>query len=100
MSENGILDWLEDAKTISVNVNYDDPTPTPPLKVTPGDADSLTDAAKTNATQLSTKMYGVDTRAALAQWVLLAGYLLDKGILSLTQFELAMSLFEANVNTG
>lgn len=98
MTENGILDWTEDEKNISVNVNYDDPTVTPPLKVTPGDADALRQAAEINAKQLGSKMYGKDVRAALAQWVLLSGYMLQNGLISLQQFQIAINSFQKTTN--
>lgn len=95
MAEDGTLDWLNDEKKISVNVTYDDPTPTPPLAITPGDTDSIVAAAKANAIQMATKMYGKDVRGVLAQWILTSGELLQQGVMSLQQFEQLMNVYQA-----
>lgn len=93
MAEDGILNWTKEKQTVSVDVQYDDPTATPPLEVTPGQADALSKAAEINAKQISTKMYGKDVRESLAQWVLLAGYLLQQGVISLQDFQDAIDAF-------
>lgn len=99
MAEDGILNWTKEKQTVSVDVQYDDPTATPPLEVTPGQAEALSKAAEINAKQISTKMYGKDVRESLAQWVLLAGYLLQQGVISLQDFQDAIDNFEAATNT-
>lgn len=99
MAENGTLDWTKNEQEISVAVNYDDPSATPPLKVTPGQPDALVKAAELNAKQMATKMYGKDVRATLAQWILLSGTLTQLGIMSLQDFDQSLKVFTAGMNT-
>ncbi|WP_338214772.1 hypothetical protein [Lacticaseibacillus salsurivasis] len=98
MAENGTLDWTQNEQEISVAVAYDDPSATPPLKVTPGQADALTKAAELNAKQMASKMYGKDVRASLAQWILLCGYLTQQGIMSLQDFDKSINSFTTSMN--
>lgn len=99
MAENGTLDWTQNEQEISVAINYDDPSATPPLKVTPGQADALTKAAELNAKQMASKMYGKDVRASLAQWILLCGYLTQQGIMSLQEFDKSIRTFQAGMTS-
>lgn len=93
MTTEGTLDWTENQQSFSISINYDDPTPTPPLVVTPGQADALIKAAQVNARQLATKMNGNDVRATLAQNVLLSGHMLQQGLGSLKDFQNAIDAF-------
>ena len=81
----GVLNWLENEQSISISVNYEDDTPTPPLVVTPGDTDGLIAAGKKNAVQMATKMGGPDVRETMAQMMTLMADLVAQNIISLKQ---------------
>jgi hypothetical protein len=102
-NDNGSLDWTKDKQTITVQVDYEDPTPTPPLEVIP-DEDGLTQAAETNAHQLASKTWLKDMRASIAQWILLCGYVLSKSVqtahelgVDIANFKQTMSSRQADV---
>lgn len=89
------LNWIGTPKTIKTDGNYRDATPTPPLVITPNS--DLMEKAQTSAEQLETKMFGHDVRAALAQWVLLGGYLYQQNIITLQQYAAALDSFKKDV---
>lgn len=97
MSDN-TLDWMNDPKKIAVTVDFDDPAPTPPLEVTPGQADALTKAAEINAKQLASKTWLKDMRASMAQWILLCGYLTQQGLMSLEEFQKSINNFTTSMS--
>ena len=96
MADNNDLDWTKDKQNISVTVDFEDPTPTPPLTVTP-DEDGLTKAAETNAKQLASKTWLKDMRASIAQWILLCGYILSKVVETVRKLATDITNFKASM---
>lgn len=88
-----ILGWTTKEVTFDKKVDYHDDTSTPALTITP--STDLVKAAATNSDQIADKMVGKDVRKSLAQWVLLGGYMLEKGLITLQQFQAALNSFEA-----
>lgn len=93
MADDDYLSWIHTRKTIEADINYNDPTPTPPLVITPNS--DLMEKAQASAEQLETKMLGRDVRSTLAQWVLLGGYLYQQNIITLEQYSAALNSFKA-----
>ncbi|WP_125703687.1 hypothetical protein [Lacticaseibacillus daqingensis] len=98
MADNNDLDWTKEKQNISVTVDFEDPTPTPPLTVTP-DEDGLTKAAEANAQQLASKTWLKDMRASIAQWILLCGYILSKVIETTRKLATDIATFKATIKT-
>ncbi|KRM79413.1 hypothetical protein FC84_GL001589 [Lapidilactobacillus dextrinicus DSM 20335] len=86
------LKWTNEQKTFNKKIDYQDPTETPPLVVTP--SSDLQSKAETNADQLAHKMFGAQVRKTLAQWIQLGGYLYSQGLITLQQFQTALNSFE------
>lgn len=87
------LGWTTEKVTFDKQVDYRDDTSTPALTVNP--STDLVKAAATNSNQIADKKFGKDVRKSLSQWVLLAGYMLEKGLITLQQFQAALNSFEA-----
>lgn len=87
-----ILGWTTKEVTFDKQVDYHDDTSTPELTITP--STDLVKAAATNSDQIADKMFGKDVRKSLAQWMLLGGYMLEKGLITLQQFQAALNSFE------
>lgn len=87
-----ILGWTTKEVTFDKQVDYHDDTSTPELTITP--STDLVKAAATNSDQIADKMFGKDVRKSLAQWMLLGGYMLEKGLITLKQFQAALNSFE------
>lgn len=87
MADENNLEWLETAKSIAVTINFEDPTPTPQLTITPGDPDALANAGKQQAQYIATKEDLIDMRAAFAQSLLALFYMMQNTVDSLRKYD-------------